>query len=250
MSSKIVAGCIHPAVVALSAIAGMTVRSSPAHADPPAEPKPAVAGRWTATVDMFGTPAHVRLELVQQGDTLSGELDGDKLEGTVRGNAIQFLAKNGGGGSGELKGTLDGGTITGTVVFVDAANPAHPATHTFTAVQAPRRSGKPSRRHDFTPTVFYRGELAGRRLQADAVGDRAGVRHRRGVPGERGRGPQRRHRDEAQQGAAAHAGAGEVTPAGSGSSAEGGGRRAPARAVAARQVVRVLGVAASGTSRS
>jgi acetamidase/formamidase len=152
MKSKIVAGCIYLAVFTL----GASVRASPAQADPAGEPKSGVSGRWIASTDMFGTPQYFQMELVQQGEALSGEFGGDKLEGTVHGEAIQFLAKDGDGGSEEARATIAGGTISGTVVFVDAGNPKHPATHAFTATLVPRRSTKPPRRHDFTPTVFHR----------------------------------------------------------------------------------------------
>jgi acetamidase/formamidase len=128
----------------------------PTHADPPPDPKQSLTGRWVVTADFLGTPLYYKLELVQQGDTLSGNFGGDKLEGTVRGNTVQFLAKDDEGGTEEAKATLANGALSGTVVFVDAGNPRNPTTHAFTATLAPKRSTRPPRRHDFTPTVFHR----------------------------------------------------------------------------------------------
>ena len=66
--------------------------------------KPAAAtgpltGRWTVSSDFHGTPLYFKLELEQRGEKLTGNFDGDKLEGTVNGSAIQFLAKDDRGGT-------------------------------------------------------------------------------------------------------------------------------------------------------
>lgn len=127
-----------------------------APAAPPAPVRPGLTGRWVVTTDLYGTPLYFQLQLTQQGEALSGEFVGDKLEGTVRGNAIQFVARHDDGGSEELKGTIAGGTITGTVVLTDGDDPRHPTTHSFTATQAPPRATRPPQRHAFTPTAFHR----------------------------------------------------------------------------------------------
>src|SRR5499427_5735707 len=113
-------------------------------------------GRWTVTSDFHGTPIYFKLELEQQGDRLTGNFDGDKLEGTVHGSAVQFLAKDDHGGSEDVKGTLKGSALSGTVVFVNGEDPAHPETHPFTAMLIPPRPSGSPKRHEFTPTVFYR----------------------------------------------------------------------------------------------
>lgn len=115
-----------------------------------------VAGRWTVTADFTGTPVYFQLELTQDGEKLGGKFSGDKLEGTLSGNAIHFVAKDEQGSTSELKGTLDGGRISGTLVFTDVNDAAHPETHSFTAQVVPQRQAGPPRRHEFAPTVFYR----------------------------------------------------------------------------------------------
>src|SRR5262249_13698816 len=40
-----------------------------------------LAGRWTVTVDINGTPLDWRMELAQQGDKITGDFAGDKFEG-------------------------------------------------------------------------------------------------------------------------------------------------------------------------
>jgi acetamidase/formamidase len=139
-------------VVVLSALFATTLRTPSARADTPG----ALTGRWIVTADFFGTPLYFQLELTQQGDTVSGNLGGDKLEGTVRGATIEFLAKDTEGGTEQAKATLADGALTGSIIFVDGGDPKHPTTRPFTATLVPPRTKRPPRRHDFTPTVFYR----------------------------------------------------------------------------------------------
>ncbi len=115
-----------------------------------------VNGRWFAIADLYGTPLDFSLELKQQGDKLAGSFDGDKLEGTVTGNSIHFIAKDERGGTEELTGTIEAGAISGTIVFADADDKEHPTTHRFAARLVPPRRAGPPQRHEFTPSTFYR----------------------------------------------------------------------------------------------
>jgi acetamidase/formamidase len=115
-----------------------------------------ISGRWTTTVDFHGTPINFDLKLAQQGEKLSGEFGGDKLEGTLSGTSIHFLAKDEQGGTEECKCTVQGDAISGTMTFVDSADPSHPVDHAFSAKRVPERGNRQPQRHEFTPTVFYR----------------------------------------------------------------------------------------------
>jgi amidase len=117
---------------------------------------PVVTGRWFAIADFYGTPIHFAMELDQQGDKFTGKFGGDKLEGTLSGNAIHFLAKDESGGTEELTGTVQAGAISGAIVFVDSDDKDHPATHRFTATLVPPRRAAAPQRHEFTPSVFHR----------------------------------------------------------------------------------------------
>jgi len=117
---------------------------------------PSVAGKWTVTLDTFGVPTYYVMNVEQHGEKLTGDFSGDKLEGTVSGNSIRFLAKDEQGGSEEGHARLDGGVLTGTIVFVDGGDPTHPETRNFTARTAPPRRPGPPRRHEFVPTTFHR----------------------------------------------------------------------------------------------
>ena len=115
-----------------------------------------VTGRWTVTADFYGSPLLFTLQLKQQGEKLTGDFDGDKLEGTKKGDAVYFLAKDEHGGTEEGKATFQGNTITGTVTFVNGDEPSRPETHTFTATRVPSRPAAAPQRHEFVPTTFYR----------------------------------------------------------------------------------------------
>src|SRR5438477_2455394 len=118
--------------------------------------EPALTGRWIASSDFYGSTLYFGMELQQDGEKLTGKFDGDKLEGSVAGGSIKFLAKDEHGGTEDAKGTLQNGTITGTITFMNSDDPAHPETHTFVATKVPaRRAGGPQH-HEFVPTIFYR----------------------------------------------------------------------------------------------
>jgi amidase len=121
-----------------------------------AQSAPGVSGKWTVNADFFGTPLYFSLQLTQAGDKLTGVFDGDKLEGTLNGNAIRFLAKDQRGGSEDCTATVQGGTMSGSIVFADNDDPGHPVTHAFTATRTPLRTTGPPQRHEFIPTTFYR----------------------------------------------------------------------------------------------
>ena len=116
----------------------------------------ALSGRWVVSMDYLGTSMYSLLELKQDGPKLTGNFDGDKLEGNVQGVAVHFLAKDDQGGSEEGNGTLQGETISGTLSFIDSINPSHPVEVQFTAKIVPQRRTGASQRHEFTPTTFYR----------------------------------------------------------------------------------------------
>jgi len=117
---------------------------------------PGVSGRWVVVADFYGSPLYFALELKQEGDKLTGNFGGDKLEGSMSGDALRFLAKDEQGGTEEVKATMQGGIMSGTAIFIDSDDPAHPATHSFTATIVPARRAQAPQRHEFTPTTFYR----------------------------------------------------------------------------------------------
>lgn len=121
-----------------------------------AQQQNSLSGRWIFSADYYGTPIIYKLELQQQGEKLTGDLGGDKLEGALTGNTLHFLAKDDSGGSEDCKATVQGNTMTGTAIFVDGSDPSHPTTHQFTAKLVPQRRPGPPQHHEFTPATFYR----------------------------------------------------------------------------------------------
>ena len=120
-----------------------------------AENSPA-AGRWIVSADFFGTPLTFVLVLEQAGEKLTGDFEGDKLEGSISGASVHFLARDEHGGTEECQAVLKSGTLSGTLVFAGSDDPARKETHQFTATLIPKRSVGAPQRHEFTPTVFYR----------------------------------------------------------------------------------------------
>jgi amidase len=116
-----------------------------------------LTGRWLLTADHYGTPLFYFLNLTQQGDKLTGDFAGDKLEGTVSGNTVQFRAKDEQGGWEDIKATISNGVLSGTYEVVDPSDKEHPQTRSFTAkmIMPPKPNPSPQR-HEFTPTNFYR----------------------------------------------------------------------------------------------
>ncbi len=116
----------------------------------------ALTGRWVVNADFFGSPIYFGLLLQQQGEKLTGNFAGDKLEGTASGGHVHFLAKDEHGGTEEGNATVSGSTMTGSVIFMDSSDPTHPETHSFTATRVAERREGAAKRHEFVPTTFYR----------------------------------------------------------------------------------------------
>lgn len=119
-------------------------------------PQQGLTGRWIVTADLHGTPIFMKLTLAEKDGKLSGDLDGDKLEGAVHGASLEFTARDGQGDTNAVKAILSKGVLTGEAVSTDGGDPSHPDRFTFTASPAPAPRPGPPRRHEFTPTSFHR----------------------------------------------------------------------------------------------
>lgn len=115
-----------------------------------------VSGRWMVNADFYGTRLDFSLELKQDGEKLTGSLQGNSLEGTIRANTLNFVARNEQGLVVEADAAAQGSTISGTLVFSNTNDPQPPSGHPFTATLIPTRRTGASQRYEFTPTVFYR----------------------------------------------------------------------------------------------
>ena len=115
-----------------------------------------LTGQWLVTTDVYGNPLHQKLELKQEADKLSGALGRDKLEGTMTGTTLHFVAKDDEGNTSEVTATVACETFSGHIVNVDANDVAEREAFTFTASRVPPRRTGPPQRHEFIPTVFHR----------------------------------------------------------------------------------------------
>jgi amidase len=114
------------------------------------------SGEWLVTRDAYGSPLYQKMTLKLENGTVTGNLAGDKLEGTLVGNALHFIARDEDNNPSEFTGTLSGGTITGTIVETDGSDPREKSENELTAARPPEPRTGPPRRHEFTPTTFYR----------------------------------------------------------------------------------------------
>jgi acetamidase/formamidase len=115
-----------------------------------------LTGHWNADVNYLGTHLYNGFDLDQQGEKLTGKLTGDALEGSIEGSSFHFLVKDNDGATKQVKGDMQSGALHGEVIETDPNSPTHPVTYTFIATRRPPRPTAPPRRHEFTPTVFYR----------------------------------------------------------------------------------------------
>ena len=86
---------------------------------------PALTGRWVVAVDRLGVTDYYNVRLVQNGDQLSGDFDGDPVTGTVRDGAIAFLGKDSQGGFEDVRATLVNGALTAREKSLIALAVAH-----------------------------------------------------------------------------------------------------------------------------
>jgi amidase len=100
-----------------------------------------LSGRWAITVVDFGRPNTTRLVLKQDGDTLSGTIGSQAIEGKVSGGTISFKA-----GNRIATGKLADGRLSGEVTQGGR-------TLEWSAVRIPPRADKP-RTHTFEPKAF------------------------------------------------------------------------------------------------
>lgn len=115
-----------------------------------------INGQWLITRDLYGNSLYQRMTLTVQDGKVTGVFAGDKLEGTLNGNALQFIARDEDNDTSEFRGMFNGKTITGTLVEIDASDPKEKSETQMTATRSPERPSTLPKRHEFTPTIFYR----------------------------------------------------------------------------------------------
>jgi amidase len=114
------------------------------------------SGEWLVTRDVYGNPLYQRMTPKLESGKLSGVFAGDKLEGTLSGNALHFVARDEQNNTSEFTGVFNGTTITGKVVETNASDPDDKAENEMSATRPPEGPAGPRKRNEFTPTIFYR----------------------------------------------------------------------------------------------
>lgn len=115
-----------------------------------------ISGEWLITRVVFGNQLYQKITLKFDNGKVTGAFaSGKKLEGTLQGNALHFIARDA-NSTIECTATLNGRTISGKFVetVTNDTNEVNESSITATRVPVPR-SGPPQR-HEFTPTTFYR----------------------------------------------------------------------------------------------
>ncbi len=123
----------------------------------PAQTTPdSLNGAWLVTANLLGTITYMRMELKRDGQKVTGDLNGEKLEGLIEGSSLTFHTSGQDGDTADARVTLAPNSMTGTIVETDASDKAHPTSYAFSAIPVPPRPAGPPKRYEFMPTVFYR----------------------------------------------------------------------------------------------
>src|SRR5580700_3738885 len=109
-----------------------------------------ISGDWELTAYRFGDETYARVSFKLEGEKLTGTAFGLKLEGTLRGDAVEFTAKRADNEPFRVfHGVLKGGELSGDAVWFGTQK------LTWTARRSAVRPPSPSV-HDFEPTKFHR----------------------------------------------------------------------------------------------
>ncbi len=108
------------------------------------------AGKWSSDTKWFDQDRYQRLELIVDGDQLTGTLGSSKLTGTFRAGTIDIAIKEGKDFAEELHGRLEGDRIVGTGKVTQGEQRAD---LTWEARRVPATTAAP-RALTFEPTQF------------------------------------------------------------------------------------------------
>lgn len=108
---------------------------------------------WRVTTDLWGNAVHQTLTLDRAGDSLTGDLDGDRLEGRVQPDRrLEFTVTDKDGAVYRFEGAVSGESLTGSTDQPDPNTPERRARHGFTAQRLPQRAATAPQTHVFAPT--------------------------------------------------------------------------------------------------
>jgi len=116
----------------------------------------AISGEWLISRVVFGNTVYQKFTLKLANGKVTGAFaSGKKIEGTLQGNVLHFIARDE-NSTIECTATLSGGTISGKFVETFPNDPKDVQENTIAATRMPAPRNGPPQRHEFTPTTFYR----------------------------------------------------------------------------------------------
>ncbi len=124
-----------------------------------AGPALAVQETWRLNTDLWGNAVHQTLTLNRSGQTLTGDLDGDPLEGHVQSTGadaerLVFTVTDSDGAVHRFEGETSGGVLSGFTDQPDPNTPQVRAHHALSGQRLPERTTATARTHVFTPTTW------------------------------------------------------------------------------------------------
>ena len=108
-----------------------------------------LSGEWEFAATNLNEVRYARVTLKTENQKLSGNLNELKLEGTISGDELTFIAKRGDQRFGEFTAKATGDLLTGTAVWPGDRKVAWSARRSATPPATPKV-------HDFNPTSFHR----------------------------------------------------------------------------------------------
>ncbi|MEA9563996.1 MULTISPECIES: acetamidase/formamidase family protein [unclassified Xanthomonas] len=120
------------------------------------------AETWIVRTDLWGNPVFSTLSIDRTGNRISGDLDGDTIDGGASGDRLTLTATDRQQRTSRYVLRLKGKELTGTTEGPDTNDPAARATHAVTGWRVPDRDGGP-RTVEFSPTDYSNTWNADRR---------------------------------------------------------------------------------------
>src|SRR5215471_9379546 len=115
-----------------------------------------ISGEWQISRVVLGATVYHRITVKLENGKITGAFaSGKKLEGTLEGNVLHFVARDE-FSTIECTGTVSGDALSGKFVETLSSDPKNPQESTITAARVPAMRTGPPQRHQFSPKTFYR----------------------------------------------------------------------------------------------
>ena len=132
-------------VIAAGALCMLTTMASASHK---------MNGQWVLVVDRWGNPEYSTLNLSILQDAVSGDWDGDRVAGTIAGEALHFSVTDKRGAEYRFEARLEKGRLSGTANYPDNNFPDRRQAFAFSSRPVPERPTAQPRVIDYAPQSF------------------------------------------------------------------------------------------------